>query len=102
MRRRKIRYAVVALGHISQVAILPAFQHAGNSEIAALVSDDPDKLRVLARRYDVPVVASYDDLEGAIEEGGVDAVYIALPNHLHREYAVRAARAGAHVLCEKP
>jgi predicted dehydrogenase len=102
MKTRKVRYAVVALGHISQVAVLPAFAHAANSELAALVSDDPDKLRILARRYEVPVVASYDDLEAAIAEGEVDAVYIALPNHLHREYAVRAAKAGAHVLCEKP
>jgi predicted dehydrogenase len=102
MKRRKIRYAVVALGHIAQVAVLPAFAHAGNSELAALISDDPDKLRILGRRYDAAVVGSYDDFESILAESQADAVYLALPNHLHREYAVRAAKAGVHVLCEKP
>src|SRR5688572_6391423 len=99
MKRRKIRYAVVALGHIAQVAVLPAFAHAGNSELAALISDDPDKLRILGRRYDAAVVGSYDDFESILAESQADAVYLALPNHLHREYAVRAAKAGMHVLC---
>src|SRR5688572_8392356 len=100
---RRVRYAVVALGHISQVAVLPAFAHAReNSELAALISDDPHKTRILSRRYDVPVVGGYEDLEQIIRDHSIDAVFIALPNHLHREYAVRAARAGAHIPCEKP
>jgi glucose-fructose oxidoreductase len=45
---------------------------------------------------------TYDQYEDCLRAGEVDAVFIALPNHLHREYAVRAARAGVHVLCEKP
>ena len=55
-RKRKIRYAVVGQGYISQVAVLPAFAHATkNSELAALVSDDPLKLKKLSKKYDVPV-----------------------------------------------
>ena len=99
---RKIRYAVVGLGHIAQVAVLPAFAHAENSELAALVSDDPGKLEKLGRRYKVKARFSYQQFEECLESGVVDAVYIALPNHLHREYTERAARAGVHVLCEKP
>ena len=98
----KIRYAVVGLGHIAQVAILPAFAHAENSELAALVSDDPEKLEKLGRRYKVKARFSYAQFEECLRGGIVDAVYIALPNHLHREYTERAARAGVHVLCEKP
>lgn len=98
-----VRYAVVGLGHIAQVAVLPAFQHARkNSELTALISDDPDKLRKLGRRYGVDHRHSYDDFDAACRAGTFDAVYIALPNHLHRAYAVRAADAGIHVLCEKP
>ena len=96
-----VRYAVVGLGHIAQVAMLPAFAHARrNSRITALVSDDRAKLRQLASRYRVEHTFSYDDYDACLEQ--VDAVYIALPNSMHAEYTIRAARAGVHVLCEKP
>jgi predicted dehydrogenase len=102
-QKNKIRYAVVGLGHIAQVAVLPAFAHARrNSKLTALVSDDPEKLARLGRRYGVDRLYSYDEYDDCLRSGAVDAVYIALPNNLHREYAVRAARAGIHVLCEKP
>ena len=97
---RKIRYAVVGLGHITQVAVLPAFRNAANSELFALVSGEPDKLEKLGKKYSLEHLYSYQDYSRALSN--VDAVYLALPNHLHREYAVHAAAAGVHVLCEKP
>lgn len=96
----KIRYAVVGLGHIAQVAVLPAFKNAPNSELFALVSGDPEKLKTLGEKYSLKHLYSYRDYGRVLSN--VDAVYLALPNHLHREYAVRAAAAGVHVLCEKP
>ena len=100
---RRVRYAVVGLGYIAQAAVLPAFAHARkNSELAALVSDDEKKRRELSRRYRVPATYSYERYAECLESGDVDAVYIALPNFLHRDYAVAAARQGVHVLCEKP
>src|SRR3712207_5381166 len=98
----KVRYAVVGLGHIAQVAVLPAFAHAENSVVTALVSNDSEKLEKLGRKYKVKAQYSYDQYEECLRSGNVDAVYIALPNHLHRDYSVRAANAGVHVLCEKP
>ncbi len=99
----KIRYAVVGLGYIAQIAVLPAFAHAGkNSELTALVSDDPLKLKRLGRKYNVTSTYSYDQYDACLKSGEIDAVYIALPNNMHREYTERAARAGVHVLCEKP
>jgi len=97
--KQKARYAVIGLGHIAQRAVLPAFAHAENSELVALVTGSPDKNRQLSRRYRVN---AYDNLETAIDREKVDAVYIATPNSLHREHTERAARSGSHVLCEKP
>ncbi len=102
-KKGRIRYAVVGLGHITQVAVLPAFAHAGrNSELVALVSGNPVKLKELGRRYRVADTLGYEAYDDYLRSGSVDAVYIALPNDLHREYAERAADAGVHVLCEKP
>jgi predicted dehydrogenase len=101
--KKKIRYAVVGLGYIAQIAVLPAFANAKkNSELAALVSDDPEKLSTLSQKYNVNSTYSYEEYDQCLRSGEIDAVYIALPNHLHHEYTVRAAQAGIHVLCEKP
>jgi predicted dehydrogenase len=100
---RKIRYAVVGLGYISQIAVLPAFAHAAeNSELAALVSGDQKKLKSLSRKYGVAKTYSYEQFADCLDSGEVDAVYIAVPNNMHRAYAEGAAQAGVHVLCEKP
>src|SRR4030095_230059 len=99
--RKAVRYAVVGLGHIAQVAVLPAFAHARrNSRLTAIVSGDPEKLSVVGDKYRVPVRGNYDELDACLRQ--VDAVYIATPNTEHADIAVRAAHAGVHVLCEKP
>jgi glucose-fructose oxidoreductase len=100
-RSKQIRYAVVGLGYIAQIAVLPAFRHARqNSRLAALVSGDPKKRLELSRQYKVPATFSYEQYDECLRQ--VDAVYLALPNSMHAEYAIRAANAGVHVLCEKP
>jgi glucose-fructose oxidoreductase len=98
-----IRYGVVGLGWIAQSAFLPAFKAAKrNSELAALFSDDPAKLRALGKKYGVDRLYGYDAYERGLLEAELDAVVITLPNTLHRDYTEAAARAGVHVLCEKP
>jgi predicted dehydrogenase len=101
---KKIRYAVVGLGNITQDAFLPAFKNAKNSDLVALVTGDKKKSDELSKRYrlDPSSTYSYDDYDKCLKSGKVDAVYIGLPNHLHCDYTVRAAKAGIHVLCEKP
>ncbi|HEY1536790.1 MAG TPA: Gfo/Idh/MocA family oxidoreductase, partial [Polyangiaceae bacterium] len=100
---RKVRYAVVGLGNIAQVAVLPAFAHAQeNSELVGLISSDAEKLSVLSQRYGVAIIGSYHDLDRLLASGQIDAIYVATPNTKHRIALESAARVGVHVLCEKP
>lgn len=97
-----VRYAVVGLGNFAQTAILPAFANAkGKAELTALVTGDVDKAAKLSRKYKVPAY-SYEDYQGLLESGRIEAVFIAVPNSEHRTFAEPAARARVHVLCEKP
>jgi predicted dehydrogenase len=101
--RSKIRYAVVGLGWIAQESILPGFKNAkNNSELVALVTDDPEKAHKVGKEYGVATTVSYNSYDALMRNGSIDAVYIALPNNLHADFAIRAAQAGVHVLCEKP
>jgi predicted dehydrogenase len=100
---KRIRYAIVGLGHIAQAAVLPAFAQAKrNCELKALVTDDSAKAKRLSKKYRVPFTYSYDTYDRCLRSGEIDAVYIALPNSMHSAYAVSALHAGIHVLCEKP
>jgi len=99
---KKVRYAVVGLGWIAQEVILPAFEHAKKSQLVALVTDDAKKAEELGKKYEVSQVVDYDKYEALLRSGSIDAVYITLPNHMHKDFTVRAAQAGIHVLCEKP
>ncbi len=97
-----IRYGVVGLGYIAQAAVLPSFKHAKNSRLTALISGNAKKQELLGKKYRVPNVTDYDHYDTFLKSGVADAVYIALPNSLHAPYAIAAADAGLHVLCEKP
>lgn len=101
MIKSKVRYAVVGVGWIAQEDVLPSFTHAENSQLVALISSDPTKHQELGKKYGVKTY-TYEEYDDCLKSGEIDAVYIALPNHLHREYTVKAANAGVHVLCEKP
>ncbi len=101
-RDKPVRFAVVGLGHIAQAAVVPAFKHAENCRLTALVSDDAEKAREVGEMYAVEHIVDYDQYDAFLAAGEVDAIYIALPNSLHCDFAERAAAAGVHVLCEKP
>lgn len=101
--KSKIRYAVVGLGYIAQIAVLPAFKNARkNSELVALVSGDKDKLKQLGDKYKVEKRYLYSEFEQCLRSGEVDAIYICTPNFYHRNIMETAAKYGVHALCEKP
>src|SRR6516164_7972213 len=97
-----INYAVVGAGWISQQAFLPGVGQSTNSKVTAIVTGDRAKAARLADFHGVGRIVGYDGYDALLRSSDIDAVYIALPNHLHADFAVRAARAGKHVLVEKP
>ncbi|MBD8547558.1 Gfo/Idh/MocA family protein [Sphingomonas sp. CFBP 8760] len=101
---RRVGFAVVALGRLTLEELLPAFAECKNAKLVALVSGSPDKLRTVAAQYGIAPDQCYDyaGFDRLRDNPAVQAVYIVLPNGMHREYVERAARAGKHVLCEKP
>ena len=98
----KVRYGVVGAGWISQDAFMPGVRHTGNSEMTALVTGDRKKATKLARKYRIKHSYGYERFDQMLADDVVDALYIATPNWRHEEFAVRALKAGVHVLLEKP
>jgi len=100
---QKIGYAVIGLGRIAG-HFMPGALLTTNSKITALVSGHRDKAERIAAQYGVPAssIYNYEDFDRIAENKSVQAVYVALPNSMHAEYTIRAAKAGKHVLCEKP
>lgn len=103
-RPQQVGYAVIGLGKLTLEELLPAFAVGRASRLAAVVSGNPAEATEAALAYGLTEADaySYDDFEKLGERDDVQAVYIVLPNSLHREYTERAAKIGKHVLCEKP
>lgn len=99
---RKVRYAVVGAGWISQAAFMPGVANTRNAELTAIVTGDHRKAEALGARYGVTRAYHYDAYLAALDSAGFDAVYVAVPNHQHRDFAVPALERGLHVLLEKP
>lgn len=99
---KKIGYAVVGAGSISQKAFMPAVAQTKNSVMTAIVSGNRDAANQLAKFYGIEHVFSYEQYDEALAAGIFDAVYIALPNSLHCEYTTRAFEQGIHAMVEKP
>jgi glucose-fructose oxidoreductase len=94
--------AVVGQGHFAQAAVLPAIEQLDDVELTALVSGSPHKLDELGERYGVRALCDYSDLDELLASRRIDAIYIAVPNDMHAQITLVAARHGVHVLCEKP
>jgi predicted dehydrogenase len=101
---RKLGYAIVGLGYYGLQTILPQFVNCEHSRVTALVSGDRTKALATATKYGVPErsIYSYADFDRIRDNPDVDIVYVCLPNSMHAEYTIRAAKAGKHVMCEKP
>src|SRR5271155_201262 len=101
---RRIGWCIIALGRISMDPFMPAVKMSQKGKIVALVSGHRDKAEKQAAIYGVPssAIYSYENMDAIRDNKAIDAVYVALPNSMHAEYTIRSAKAGKHVLCEKP
>ena len=101
---RPLGYAIVGLGGYGLGVIIPQFANCAHSRLAAVVSGDPAKAHRVAAEHGLPEssIYSYESFDRIRDNPDVDIVYVCLPNSMHAEYVIRAARAGKHVMCEKP
>jgi predicted dehydrogenase len=99
----KVGYCVIGLGRIAD-HFMRGVKEGSTSAITGLVSGHREKAERIAAEYGVPKssIYSYEDMDRMRENKAIDAVYVALPNSMHAEYTMRSAKAGKHVLCEKP
>lgn len=95
-----LRWGVLSPARIAVRKVIPAIQRAERCEVVALASRDGERARAAAGALGVP--RAHGSYEALLADPDVDAVYLPLPNHLHAPWTVEAARAGKHVLCEKP
>src|ERR1700730_18251641 len=93
-------WGVLGAGFIANRAMIPAIQRSSQARVLAVASRDAQRGQEAAQRHSVERV--YNDYGALLDDPDVQVVYIALPNHLHMKWAIRAAHAGKHVLCEKP
>jgi predicted dehydrogenase len=100
----KMGYAIVGLGYYAVNVIMPRFKDCEHSKLVAVVSGDPEKAKRIAGEYGLSSkgIYSYANYDSIRNNPEIDIVYICLPNSMHAEYTIRGAKAGKHVMCEKP
>ncbi|PFO09384.1 oxidoreductase [Bacillus sp. AFS076308] len=96
----KIRWGIIGCAGIAKRSVIPGIQQSDTGEVAAIASRGLDKAMQTAEQLIIP--KAYGSYEELLADPTIEAVYIPLPNHLHKEWVIRAAEAGKHVLCEKP
>jgi D-xylose 1-dehydrogenase (NADP+, D-xylono-1,5-lactone-forming) len=100
MASAKIRWGILGCARIAERALIPAFHEAKNAELFGIAARDKARAAAWAAKFKIPKF--YGNYEELLQDPDIQAVYIPLPNHLHAEWTINAARAGKHILCEKP
>ncbi len=95
-----VRFGILGYARIARLHLIPAMLEAKNAIPYAIASSSPEKLKEAKEAFGFQ--RAYNDYDSLLTDPNVDAVYIPLPNSLHKEWTIKAAKAGKHVLCEKP
>jgi predicted dehydrogenase len=101
---KKLGVALVGLGSYTTNQLLPGLQQSTKCRLAGIVTGTPDKAEKWKAQYNIPDqnIYNYDNFDKIADNKDIDVVYVVLPNSMHKEFTIRAARAGKHVICEKP
>lgn len=97
---QKLKWGILGCANIAVGKVIPGLLKSETAQITAIASRGVEKAKETAERFGIP--KAYGSYEELLSDPEVEAVYIPLPNHLHREWTIRAAQAGKHILCEKP
>lgn len=97
---KNVRWGILSTAGIAQKALLPAFGRADNAEVVAIASSRLAKAEAVAHTFGIE--KAYEGYDALLDDPDIDAVYIPLPNHLHKQWVIKAAKKGKHILCEKP
>ncbi|GMN05349.1 Gfo/Idh/MocA family oxidoreductase [Croceitalea sp. MTPC5] len=102
--KKKLGIALVGLGQYSTYQLAPALQDTEHCYLAGVVTGTPEKEQIWADKYNLPKanIYDYDNFDTIKDNDAIDIVYVVLPNSMHADFSIRAARAGKHVICEKP
>lgn len=100
MSNNKLRWGIMSTASIGKRSTIPGIQESDRNEVVAVASRSLENAEAFAKELDIP--KAYGSYEELLSNPDIDAVYIPLPNHLHKEWTIKAAKAGKHVLCEKP
>ncbi|MCE2612037.1 Gfo/Idh/MocA family oxidoreductase [Flavobacteriaceae bacterium D16] len=103
-QKNKLGIALVGLGSYSTYQLAPALQQSEYCYLAGVVTGTPAKENIWAKKYNIPQknIYNYQNFDTIANNEDIDVVYVVLPNSMHAEFSIRAARAGKHVICEKP
>ena len=96
----KVRWGILSTARHGAISWIPALKQTKRGELVAVASRHEDRAREFAAEHGIP--KAYGSYEAMLADPEIDAIYIPLPNHLHKEWTIRAAEAGKHVMCEKP
>ncbi len=103
-KNKKLGIALVGLGLYSTYELAPSLQETEFCELKAIVTGTPEKEQLWAEKYGIPQsnIYNYQNFDAIAENDEIDIVYVVLPNAMHADFSIRAAKAGKHVICEKP
>jgi len=103
-KQGKLGIALVGLGYYSTDLLAPGLQQTENCYLAGIVTGTPEKEKIWAEKYDIPKknIYNYQNFDEIADNKDIDIIYVVLPNSMHKEYVIRAAKAGKQVICEKP
>ncbi len=103
-RHKRMGIALVGLGWYSTDILAPALLETETAYLAGIVTGTPEKEQIWADKYNIPQknIYNYENFDQIASNPDIDIIYVVLPNSMHKEFTIRAARAGKHVICEKP